>query len=419
MCSKKELFTEKDRMASRTSVIKRRNPDFIEFIPPPHVGSILEELEEEGPLPKRTNVAEELLSNFNDNYSQERSRSLFSIKDDLNLPVPVPPCSQSLSKSDNNMYSPTFRNSLNECLLNVNPDYAYTIFKFVGEGSGGYVYAATRTTKINPHLNPRVIIAVKVLPIEDMQIFESEYIMAVLMGEKDIGPKVFDSFILPSNPPTSLPNGIITMELFEGTMHAFYSGFSKPSLYVLDATGKQVYNLLYRLIVEEGFFCTDLKPGNFVYRNNVPVKMSQGITYTQVRMIDFDVEYCPDIGPLDAWVRTENKYINTSDVCVYISCLIYRIITFHAKSVDPMPHLESGAYSSSHEEGKEIYRFAKEFILNGPESYREIYLSSMLHYLRSGRSIYRTLPMQEYITTIFIRCEPQSNPFLLPGDDPY
>lgn len=278
--------------------------------------------------------------------------------------------------------------SITKCLSNATASYTMELSP-IGHGVSGYVHKGVRTSEDSGIITP---IAIKIIlrsASKNRDDFLHEFIrdaaVSYRMGAADIGPEVYEVITLTSGSTT---RGIIVMELFEEDLTSFYKK-KLFNAYDVKEAAQQIFITIDNL-VNQNFFCVDLKPHNFVVREDEIEVIGVGTSrYNKVRMIDFEIRFCRDTQPIIAWIKGDSIYkkwtasphaMSINNVLTYILCLIYRLIAYaEMDENDVMPGLDIGDYSinlgtfngddldtfegSRREKQRAIYTIAERFIL--------------------------------------------------------
>ena len=244
-------------------------------------------------------------------------------------------------------------------------EFEYDIGEVLGKGAFGTVY---RGSLIKDGRGDVIPIAMKIVKLTDdsgsvdddkVALFTNEWKMSHIMSKREIGPDIYDVCTVKIKGTVAF--GVLVMELFEGDMLTFYGlnrGQPSPLKFRAheDQLTAELTVELIRKLVNEGFYCVDLKAGNVVYRK-------EGKTL-KLRLIDFDINYCNDPTPIIEWINAKITYrklnIDPLDVLTHVLCLIYRLNIYGYSKVDVMPLLSCRS--------PKAYLLAKDFILEGREA---------------------------------------------------
>ena len=196
---------------------------------------------------------------------------------------------------------PPIQKLLDEC-ANVKVKIDSILF----ESKNGIIYRGVDLKNIN------VEYAIKVENIYDINDQNLEAKLNTMLGEKNIGPHIYDTFYI--NVDDDIVQ-IVIMELMDEDCAHFLSSSeysSDAKKYVV----KEMIKLVRKQIFEVGVFCADIKPANFMVNGDID-EVSGALNIEKVRMIDFGGGWC-------SYFVFENVYnLNYSrNVVFYVTMLI-------------------------------------------------------------------------------------------------
>lgn len=196
---------------------------------------------------------------------------------------------------------------LEEDLLCVTKFDKIKILKKIGSGSFGFVYKANAYT-----YDKKIIdIAIKIYyPNEiDINSINKELEYSIIMGDYDLGPKIYDIFFKRSENDTSKLKQFILMECGDFSVDNYIDYKINRKEYDISDIFNKIKNILKKQIFELKFYCVDVKPQNCIYFINTQ----------KVKMIDYDAKFCyENIVPLKDYPK---KYKNEIAMIFYFMSL--------------------------------------------------------------------------------------------------
>ncbi len=177
-------------------------------------------------------------------------------------------------------------------------DVVYLSKEEIGKGTYGIIYPIIVKTK--PNLNPITLILKRITSISDTKSEQKKFIKSMKfeveysykMGEKNIGPNVYDTFYNTyiDDENRYITNQYILMEKFElSVSNWLVSGSKTLNVENCNYVSDQMLELLFNQIFKSKIYCIDIKVDNFVLNIN-PLK---------IRMIDFGIDWCNSKLPND------------------------------------------------------------------------------------------------------------------------